>query len=184
MRLLLGFGSKARQGKDLAGQAIETYFNSQYPKYPQVKIFKFADALYDICRKEYGMTTKDPALLQRVGKERRQQEPTYWIDRLRFDMGNFNGVGIITDVRYQNEAWWIKSFGGFVINVTRLNDDGTPFISPDRDPNHVSECELDNYNFDGYIKTHTGEETLAAEQAITAANYFYQMTEEKAVANV
>ncbi len=176
MRLLLGFGNRARHGKDSAAQAIANYFDSKFPAYPQVRIFKFAAALYDVCRKEYGMTEKDAPLLQRVGAEKRAQNDRYWIDRLFFDISTFNGVGIITDVRYKNEAQEIKKRGGYLINVTRLEEDGTPFVASDRPANHPSETELDGYNWDAFIKTKSGEEGLAAEQAITLGHYFYEIS--------
>lgn len=181
MRLLLGFGSKARHGKDSAAVAIQTFFESQFPKYPKVKIFKFAGALYDVCREEYGMKDKDAPLLQRVGQEKRKEDPTYWINRLRFSIGSFDGVGIITDVRYQNEATWIKSYGGLLINVTRLEENGQPFVAPDRPADHISEVDLNDWNWDGYIRTKTGQESLAAEQAITLANFFFEITQLKNV---
>ena len=175
MRLLLGFGNKARQGKDSAARAIED-FNFGAPYY-EIRIFKFAEALYDLCYKEYGMIEKDAPLLQRVGQEKRQQNPNYWIERLDFRTRTFEGIGIITDVRYQNEAEWIKSQGGFLINVTRLNEDGSQFIASDRPANHPSEIDLDNWKWDAYIKTYSDQEVLAGEQAITIANFFYQITE-------
>lgn len=178
MRLLLAFGNKARHGKDSAAHAIQNYFeNESAAVYEDVRILKFADALYDVCRKEYGMVEKDAPLLQRIGAERRALDPQYWIKRLEFSIGNFSGIGLITDCRYLNEAAWVKSQGGFLINVTRLNEDGKPFVAPDRPADHPSEIELDGYPFDAFIRTYSGQEALAAEQAITIANYFYQITE-------
>ena len=104
MRLLFGFGNKARHGKDSAAQVIQDY--ARRFSLPEVRIFKFADALYDICRREYGMVGKDAPLLQRIGSERRGIQEDYWIDRLKFTIGSFKGIGIITDVRYKNEAAW------------------------------------------------------------------------------
>lgn len=181
MRLLLAFGNRARQGKDSAALAIQHYFDTQFPLSPTVKIFKFAAALYDVCRKEHGMTEKDATLLQLVGSQKREQNPRYWIDRMFFDMGDFKGIALVTDVRYRNEAEEIKARGGYLINVTRLEEDGYPFVAPDRNPNHPSETELDGWNWDAYIRTKNNQEALAAEQAITLANYFYQITKSENV---
>lgn len=177
MRLLFGIGNRARHGKDSAALAIETYFNAQHPRFPLVQCFKFAEALYDECRQKHGMTEKDAPLLQRIGYERRAENVNHWVDHVAIKMKDFKGIGIITDVRYLNEAAWIRSQGGILVNVSRLNDDGSPFVAPDRDPNHPSEKELDNYPWNAYIKTYTGQEALAAEQAITIANYYFQVTE-------
>ena len=174
MRLLFGFGNKARHGKDSAAQAIQDY--ARRFSLPEVRIFKFADALYDICRREYGMVGKDAPLLQRIGSERRMIQEDYWLDRLKFTIGSFKGIGIITDVRYKNEAAWIRKNGGILVNVSRLNDDGTVFVAQDRPANHPSEIDLDGYDWDAYIKTKTGQEALAAEQALTIFNYFLEVT--------
>ena len=113
--------------------------------------------------------------------ERREQDPDYWINRLKFTIGDFKGIGIITDVRYKNEAEWVKRDGGVLVNVSRLNYDGTPYVALDRSPFHQSEIDLDNWNWDAYIKTHNGQEALAAEQAITILNYFMEITEKENV---
>lgn len=187
--MILAFGNKARHGKDTAGEAIVKYYEDQRELClrhrlrtlpPMAKIFKFADALYQECREQHGMTEKDPALLQKVGDGNRQKYgDRYWIDKLAESIKKFGGYAIITDVRYINEANWIKSQGGFVVNVTRLNPDGTPFVTNDRDPNFVSEIQLDNYNWDAYIKVREGDVALTAELAITTAVYFSQLKENK-----
>lgn len=174
MRLLIGLGNKARHGKDLTAQAIKDYAYSM--SLPEVRIYKFAEALYEECRRDHGMMEKDAPLLQRIGTERRVQNPNHWIERVAFKMSGFKGIGLLTDVRYQNEAAWVKSQGGVLINVTRLNEDGTPFVAPDRPADHLSEIDLDDYNWDGYVRTKTGQEALAAEQAITLANFFLEVT--------
>lgn len=177
MRLLIGFGNRARQGKDTAAEAVKHWMTHTGADFPEVRIMKFASALYDTARKEYGMTEKDAPLLQRIGQERREQNPRYWIDRLFFDNKNFHGISLISDVRYLNEAHEIRSRGGYLINVRRLNEDGTPFITDDRPADHPSETELDGFNWDGYITTKTGQEALTAELAVTMVNFFYEITE-------
>src|SRR5271170_5295271 len=74
MTLIIGFGNKARHGKDGAALAIVDYYNDRnllvrncmgyQTKCVNVVRIGFADALYEIARNEYGMTEKDPALLQ------------------------------------------------------------------------------------------------------------------------
>ena len=174
MRLLMAFGNRARHGKDSAAAAIQDY--ARRFSLPEVRIFKFADALYEMCRRDHGMTEKDAPLLQRIGLEKRQENENYWIDRLKFTIGTFKGIGLITDVRFQNEAAYIRNAGGFLVNVTRLNQNGTRFIAPDRPAGHPSEIDLDDYNWDAYIKTKTGQEALAAEQAITIFNFFLELS--------
>jgi hypothetical protein len=183
--MILALGHKARHGKDTAGEAIVEFYNSRREVverhnmlstsrteelYPKAKIFKFADELYRVCREQYGMTEKNPTLLQKIGDGRRREFGLdYWIKQLEPKIKAFKGVAVITDVRYINEADWVKSLGGHTINVRRLNQDGTPFIANDRDPNFISETQLDGYNYDHYIITKSATET--AEIAITISEY-------------
>lgn len=175
--LLLAFGHKARNGKDLCARAIKDYFEYTVP----VELFPFAGALYDVCRNEYGMTEKDPDLLQRIGHGRRQEDPLYWVKRnfLKIDMwasklkDPANAIAIITDLRYLNEAEYIHSRGGKLIKVVRIDVNGLPFIAPDRDPNHPSEIDLDSYTgWDAFIiAKDTG---LKIDLATRTATYFLE----------
>lgn len=182
--MLLAFGHKARQGKDTAGEAVVEYYNRRRESaaqhlmrdskfdalYPPASIFKFADALYQVCREEYGMTEKDAPLLQKVGDGRREQfGKTYWIDKLSAKIDAFKGIAVITDVRYTNEADWVNARGGHCINVRRLHPDGTPFVTTDRDPNFISEVQLDPYNYEFYIMSKYAAYT--ADAAITIAEF-------------
>src|SRR6266478_704889 len=178
--LLLGFGSKARQGKDTAGEAVLNYYQQKRDLalrhglrvIPSVGLYKFAAALYQEAREFHGMTDKDAALLQRVGTERRAEDPEYWVKRCFATVAHeAPHIAIITDVRYLNEAAAIKAQGGYVIRVTRLNQDGTQYIADDRPANHPSETELDDYNFDYDIVAKTGQAAWVAQQAITLALY-------------
>lgn len=167
--LFLAFGNKARHGKDTAGEAVVRYFNVQGVP---ARVFKFADAVYKMCREKYGMTKKDGRLLQTVGDGMRQEKnPNFWIDQLEQEMNLFDGVAVITDMRYTNEADWVKNSGGWVVNVSRFNEDGTLFVTTDRDPNFVSEVQLDTYNYDFYIKSKNGQSDLVARQAIQVAEF-------------
>lgn len=185
MSLLLGFGNKARAGKDSAATSIIDHINgtkerlAQYygpgPQ-PKAQQFRFAEALYEECRAVHGMTEKDAPLLQKVGAARRAENENYWVNKVMVQIDAFfkkfpRGVAIITDVRYKNEAATIKEKKGYLINVTRLNPDGTVFIAPDRPAGHPSEVDLDEYNWDYYIRTKSGEQALSAEYAITLYEY-------------
>ncbi len=180
--LLLAFGNKARHGKDTAGEAVVAHFVQQqamlrrhYGKAPKglaAQLFKFAEALYAECREQHGMVGKDAPLLQRVGSERRAENSNYWVDKVFSQIDKDNpAVAVITDLRYQNEAEAVKARGGFTIQVSRLNRDGSPYIADDRPAGHPSEIDLDSYSFDFYIKAYTREVALIQEQAITIAEY-------------
>lgn len=182
MTLILGFGSKARVGKDSCGNAIIDYFNTKNlqaqfhygnkAKLTIAKIYKFAAAIYKLCEEEYGMKSKDAPLLQRVGTEYRDRDQNYWVDKV-FDQIKREkpDVAIITDVRYKNEAGRIKSEGGYVIGVTRLNRGGTRFVADDRPVDHPSEVDLDDWDFDYNLVAHSDEVGYLGELAITTTEF-------------
>lgn len=122
---------------------------------------------------------KHPKLLQYWGTEyRRAQNPEYWVNEWKKQVSGFNGIVLTGDCRFQNEAKAVKSLGGFVVNVQRVNPDGTIFAAPDRPADHPSETELDNFSFDFYIKTVSGHAALTGEQAITLCEYLLNLKDE------
>jgi hypothetical protein len=56
-----------------------------------------------------------------------------------------NSLVVITDCRFANEASAIKKYGGVVVDIIR--DTSFLDISPEQ-RNHISETDLDDYNFD------------------------------------
>jgi hypothetical protein len=175
--IILGFGSKARQGKDTAGEAIVEHYSYQASLLKQhglsyglkVKLVKFAAALYEECYKLHGMTDKDPILLQTVGMQRRNQDVNYWVNRAFESIPANTDIAVFTDVRFKNEAEMIKQKGGYLIEVIRLNQDGTRYYATDRPSDHPSETDLDNYNFDFNITSKS--DVLTGELAVTIAEY-------------
>jgi hypothetical protein len=136
----IGIGHKARNGKDTVATAIVDAFPTI------VRRVGFADALYAHCYVAYGMKGKDAALLQAVGAGERERDPEIWISALYETVKRFNPqYVVIPDLRHQNEASFIKAMGGYCVKVTRLNADHSQFIDPDRDPNHISETDLDGF---------------------------------------
>lgn len=179
--LIIAFGHKARNGKDTAGTAVVGFYQQKrvlasasghtLKSFPVAGLYKFADALYELCRKEYGMTEKDAPLLQRVGSEYRDRDQDYWVKALFKNIPSTTDIAVITDLRYQNEAEYIKSLGGFTVNVIRKHWNGDRYIADDRPASHPSEVDLDHYNFDYEIVGKSGEPVWIEQQAITLAEY-------------
>lgn len=185
--LLIGVGHKARQGKDVfAESAVAHYSNQravaerhgQISHAPYAQQFRFAGALYQECRELHGMTTKDAPLLQRIGQERRLQNSLYWVKKVFNQIEKYHpDIALISDVRYQNEAEYIKSKGGYLVNIFRLNQDGTRYIADDRPADHPSETELDYYNWDFQISAKSGQSALVGEYAVTLVEYLRAIKE-------
>jgi hypothetical protein len=179
--LIIGLGHKARQGKDQAAKFITEAFSDRY----RIKTYSFADALkrelcgkeYDLCLR-YGVTYdydpdmsdplcysihgKQSRLLQFYGDLKRRQDAFYWIHKTCEDIVRDSPqIAIIPSVRYVNEAYWIKSTGGYVIDVVRPG-----YIDPSRDPNWVSETQLDGFAFDAVLTARSGEHQSLRRQAL------------------
>ncbi len=142
----------------------------------------------------WGMTDKDPILMQWWGDFRRKQYPDYWIDKMIEAIAKLGMIKpkdlkvVIPDVRFKSEAQFIKDLGGEVWDVRRYdicnecNSEGNylynniygepqmelcPFcngnkknyyISPDRDSNHISETDLDDWErFDEILEAESGK---------------------------
>jgi hypothetical protein len=214
--LLLGFGNKARNGKDTAANAITQFYNNTNKhgvRTIRVGTFKYATALYEESNRwlatvdgtlwkngvhrptghyvdnveipswvqpdpnaqvsflaPYG---KHPKLLQWWGTEYRRYNfgQDYWIKKCFASMPQNLDVAMITDVRFTDEAEAIKQRGGYTINVQRLRENGTQYFSTDRPVDHPSETQLDNYNWDFYLKIPSGHAALTGELAVTLAEY-------------
>lgn len=225
MTLVIGFGNKARHGKDTAGEAVRDYYERQarlQAKHdlkraaPVVKIYKWADALYaevneflstgegqawlrgghDACieigihvplsvQPTYPKMTapnspfgKHSQLLQWWGTEYRRNNYgyDYWVNKVIEQIKKENpDIALITDTRFVNEADAVKKLGGYTVNVTRLNADGTPFVAPDRPADHPSETNLDNYNWDFKLVIGDGHAALTGQLATALVEYLRQI---------
>ena len=105
--------------------------------------------------------------------ELRERNPQIWVDVVYWKiLDRKPKVVVIPDVRFLNELAFIKAMGGATIKVERRNADDTLYFANDRDPNHVSETQLDNCSWDLTITNHTGSMGLLINNAIKAMNFF------------
>ena len=160
---IVGLVGKKASGKDTFYLACLELFAIDKKILIPPKRFAFADALklevankFDISigqlNKEKEKYRKD---LQDTGEARRKEDNEYWIKQvakklLDFDLETFNKVHcphlvIITDVRYINEAQWIKSLGGNLIRIRRTD------IPDDMEDKHSSEIELESIACNYYL---------------------------------
>ncbi len=122
--LVIGFAGKARSGKDTAGK----YLVDQY----QFLRYSFAQPLKDATKIMFHLTDKQienkekPAepwgrspreLYQKVGTDiARNIDVNVWVKGADiFKKDNPGRSIVITDVRFSNEAFWIREQGGVVI---------------------------------------------------------------------
>jgi hypothetical protein len=184
--LLIGLGHKCRQGKDTVAK-LWAELNED------VKLYSFANALKEYCkanhdtlepRWQYEHQTKqkpawkdDPIygctpILQWWGAKMRETNEDCWVDMAKHKIDDdFARIAVITDVRYQNEAEFVKSQNGFLVDIVRRNADGSRYISTDRDPNHISETALDEYmGWDYILMAKDGDIEALNQKATTIFN--------------
>lgn len=138
---VIGIGHRARAGKNWVADTI----HAQYPRI--TKIYSFADALRAVARADYGMTSKDPALLQALGLWYREGgiAPDLVIERLKaaptnnYDFADFleGLMGVSAYNRPANLDVWVKIIAGKIL------EDSPEFalISDVRFPNEVKVCD-------------------------------------------
>ena len=149
---VIGIGHKARQGKDVVAKQILQLDGAEK--------HSFADDLYAVARVMFGMTHKDGRLLQVLGTDVfRKKDPEVWVKSLYYKLLDRRPrIAIMADVRFPNEAAFVKSVGGMLVKVNRWNKDGSIYVTSDRDPNHPSETALDGYGgWDTVIDAEDGD---------------------------
>lgn len=92
------------------------------------------------------------SILQLYGGEyRRGQDKFYWVRKLGERIAaDCPDIALIPDMRYLNEAYFVKANGGFTVNVVREG-----FVNQGA-AGHTSESELDHYGYDYVLTTPEG----------------------------
>lgn len=179
--ILIGLGYKARHGKDTVAAEIAARYKDQF----DIKVYGFADALKAEVEElgaaaiafKHGIpldpnpdmtdplcpSGKQSRVLQFWGEARRTAHPFYWVNKLREQIEKDQPkIAIVKDVRHLNELYFIKAFGGYTVKVSRNG-----FVDLSRDPNHVSETQLDGVQFDIEIAVEDGQLDQLKKDAVT-----------------
>jgi len=118
---IIGFAGFMKSGKTTAA------------KYVGVRMFSFATPIKEIAKEEFKWDGKKDEkgrrLLQVLGTEAgREYSPDIWINRTKEDILDYfrtckitgtRKLVVIDDVRYPNEAQFIKDMGGLMIRMDR-----------------------------------------------------------------
>lgn len=183
--LIIGFGHKARQGKDTVVRMIIDEFSDRY----NIKQYSFASALKkEICGKEGELCAihgieydinppyddplcnsihgKQRKLLQWYGTEyRRGFDKQYWINKVQQTIEDEKPeIALISDLRFNNEMEWVKQNGGYTVNIVRMNSDNIKM--DDSAMGHSSECELDTATYDFKLRNYNGDLERLRKEAI------------------
>ena len=160
---LIGFAGKARSGKDTAGKYLVD--NYQFAHYYFAKPLKEgAKAMFNLTDEQienkekviepWGRSPRE--LYQLLGTDiARSIDVRVWIKNAEMFIKRNSGLSVaITDVRFSNEAEWIRSQGGVVIlleSKTRGINNGT---------GHASENGLKDSDIDITIQNDGTKEEL------------------------
>jgi hypothetical protein len=130
MPLLIGLTGRARVGKDTAASFLANdYLLKRYafaqPIKDAAEAMGFARSVYDNDdmkeRVIQGLGVSYRRILQTLGTEwGRSLNPDFWLllAKLQWEQVKRQGVGmVISDVRFANEANWIRSEGGLLIHI-------------------------------------------------------------------
>lgn len=156
MQIILLSG-KAEAGKTTVALMIKDILENKGKK---VLKMSYGDLVKYICGKYFNWDGQKDAkgreILQQIGTNViRAKRPTYWVDfvmefsKLFEDEYDFV---IIDDLRFPDEVTqWDKN--GWDTFVVRVDREGHISSLTELQLHHPSECSMDNYNFDFYIKS-------------------------------
>lgn len=159
--MILGFGFRARSGKDTIATYLVNKYNFiqesfAYPlkEYIGRQILGFNDKqLYgswkEIIDPEWGLTPRQMLQLAGTDALRNKVHQNIWVvpvkRKIKKHIQEDKSV-VVSDVRFINEIEMIKNLGGKVIRVDRQNPEQIVGFEK-----HSSEIELENYNDWDYI---------------------------------
>lgn len=175
--LIIGASGRARHGKTIFCVAIANHVTlcggraKIYDVGEMIRQIAVASGrLPDIPRES--MKREHLQVLIDIGKEKRELEPNYWVMRLlrTAKLDNMD-VALCPNLRLPMEAASFRQAGGYVVRCTRLNKDGSTFISEDRPPNDITETALQFWPADVYLTTVDGDTELMERMAITTYDY-------------
>jgi hypothetical protein len=157
---VIGIIGKKESGKTTLAYMMERRFTQLVTPNPGIVFIRgFGDALKEMivragfCTKEEVFQTKTDfsrMIMQKIGTEiiRDQVDPSFWIKKMDEFVQSARQINhrevyiIIHDVRFMNEAEYIRSKGGILIKILRTSS---------FEDTHRSESEQDSINADQII---------------------------------
>jgi hypothetical protein len=174
MPIVIGFSGRAKNGKDEACHSVATHVRLQGGR---AKVYDIGEIIRRWCVangrlpadvKRADMTPAQLKVLVDAGLERTDQ----WSETVAEEIRNDGvDVALICNCRYPVNLKMVSELGGHTVRMTRLNADGSVYVSDDRPPNHPGETTLQFHPHDFYITVRDGQQALVGELAITTYEY-------------
>lgn len=180
MSLIIGFSGRARHGKTICCDAI---YKHAANKFLMVAVYDIGSMIRRVCIEEgrlpnvqrADMTREQLEVLIAVGKEKRSISENYWVERvLEQIQKEAPAIALCPNLRLPLEADAWRKAGGYVVRCTRLNENGSLFISEDRPPNDITETALEFWPADFYLTTKPDQIELLERQAIALYQYLLE----------
>ena len=175
--LILGFSGRARHGKTICCDVI--YKHARSVGY-LAKIYDIGAMIRLVCIEEgrlpdvarENMTREQIEVLIAVGKEKRTISENYWVERVLTQIEKEKpDIALCPNLRLPLEAVAWHAAGGYVVRCTRLNVNGSLFISEDRPPNDITETALESWPADFYLTTKPDQIEFLEATAIALYRY-------------
>lgn len=181
--LAVGLCGRARHGKDDVACILTDQFRAAgYNCFPcSVSMVIHEQALRDgvvKSKKREDCSKEEIKKLVDLGNWGRSIDNEYWLqllsDRIEIEKTQ---IAIVTGLRFPSESAWLRNVidetneRGVLVRISRLNRDGSKFISPDRDPNDITETSQYLLNADYEIVAKTGQKKWLHTQAKALADY-------------
>ena len=178
--LLIGITGRARCGKDTFGVMLEEELDKLLPE-PDCMTAAFADPLKEMLSEGLGLIDKDPsaeeiygknyrAFAQTLGTEwgRELIDPDIWLRVFHQRYSKFSCPIIMTDVRFENEARFIRDRVGVIIHLE------SPEHEQIAESEHKSEGGIKKHldARDYIVANNEGLEELAAKAETLASEIF------------
>jgi len=132
--ILIGIAGHKGSGKSTVARQLIKYLYRD--KDYECSVLHFAQPIKQLVCEQFDIDTEqlervknNPIVrqcLQNVGSQGRQQDPAHWINQLEKFYNNLKSsvpAVVIDDVRFQNEAFWIRRNAGILLHVHRKSVD-------------------------------------------------------------
>jgi hypothetical protein len=157
-QILIGWSGRARHGKTECTKAVREFAEREGKT---VGVYDVGAMILQTCVrqnrlpdvKRADMTKDQIQVLIDVGKELKNAFGQDYFAKRVVDKAKQDKVDVAMcpNLRLPVEADCFRKAGGVIVRVNSLNKDGSIYISPDRDPNDVTETALQFWPADYYL---------------------------------
>jgi hypothetical protein len=166
MKSIILIGGKAESGKDSVAEMLKNKLNEK------VFILHYGDYVKFVCKEYFNWNgEKDEVgrhILQTIGTDKiRTIKDDFWIEavcNLVKVLKNDYDLFIVPDLRFLNEIHIpSRMFWNYKIITVKVERNNYTSELTEEQNDHVSETELNNYNFDYVIQSESGLDNLETE---------------------